>query len=61
MEDLLALSSRIIDSGVVDQPINRTTQELSELGDGIAIVESFSHCVALDSGEGLVCFDASGA
>jgi len=32
MEDLLALSSRIIDSGVVDQPVNRTTQVLSELG-----------------------------
>ena len=60
MADLLALSSKIIDSGLTDQPVNRVTNELSELGDGIAMVESFSHCVALDSGEGLVCFDASG-
>jgi alkyl sulfatase BDS1-like metallo-beta-lactamase superfamily hydrolase len=61
MADLLELSSRIIDSGHTDQPVNRVTNELSELADGLAIVESFSHCVAVDSGEGLVCFDASGA
>ena len=60
MADLLDISSRIIDSGIVDQPINRVTNELSELADGLAIVESFSHCVALDTGEGLVCFDSSG-
>jgi alkyl sulfatase BDS1-like metallo-beta-lactamase superfamily hydrolase len=60
-EDLLELSSRIIDSGRADVPVNRVTQELSELGDGVAVVESFSHCVAIDTGEGLVCFDASGA
>lgn len=60
MAELLEYSSRIIDSGLVDQPINRVTNELSELGDNLAVVESFSHCVALDSGEGLVCFDASG-
>ena len=60
MADLLEISSRIIDSGVVDQPINRVTNLLSELADDLAIVESFSHCVALDSGEGLVCFDSSG-
>src|SRR4051812_12001588 len=60
MGDLLDLSSRIIDSGVADQPVNRVTNELSELADGLAIVESFSHSVAIDSGDGLVCFDASG-
>jgi alkyl sulfatase BDS1-like metallo-beta-lactamase superfamily hydrolase len=60
MADLLDISSRIIDSGVVDQPVNRVTNELSELADGLAIVESFSHCIALDSGDGLVCFDSSG-
>jgi glyoxylase-like metal-dependent hydrolase (beta-lactamase superfamily II) len=58
--DLLGISSRIIDSGVVDQPINRVTNELSELADDLAIIESFSHCVAFDSGDGLVCFDSSG-
>ncbi|HEX2784554.1 MAG TPA: MBL fold metallo-hydrolase, partial [Ilumatobacteraceae bacterium] len=60
MADLLEISSRIIDSGLVDQPINRVTNELSELADDLAIVESFSHCIALDTGDGLVCFDSSG-
>ena len=61
MADLLALSSRIIDGSVTDEPVNRVTNELSELADGLAIVESFSHCVALATEEGLVCFDVSGA
>ncbi|MEI8240731.1 MAG: alkyl sulfatase dimerization domain-containing protein, partial [Actinomycetota bacterium] len=60
MADLLALSSHIIDSGVTDQPVNRVTNELSEVANGIAMVESFSHCVALSTDEGLVCFDSSG-
>ncbi len=60
MADLLELSSRIIDAGVADEPTNRVTQELSEVADGIAVVESFSHVVALDTGDGLVCFDTSG-
>lgn len=60
MEDLLALSTRIIDSGVADQPVNRVTNELSELATDLAIVESFSHSVALRTSAGLVCFDASG-
>ncbi len=61
MADLLVLSARIIDSGLTDQPVNRVTNELSEIGDGLALVESFSHCVALRTDDGLVCFDASGA
>ena len=60
MADLLDLSSRIIDSGLTDQPVNRVTNELSEVADGIAMVESFSHCVAVRTDDGLVCFDASG-
>jgi glyoxylase-like metal-dependent hydrolase (beta-lactamase superfamily II) len=59
MADLLALSSRVIDSGVVDEPVNRVTNELSEVADGLAVVESFSHSVVLDAGDGLVAFDAS--
>jgi len=59
--DLLDLSARIIDSGVADEPVNRVTHELSELADGLAIVESFSHSVVLDCGDGLVAFDASHA
>jgi glyoxylase-like metal-dependent hydrolase (beta-lactamase superfamily II) len=61
MADLLALSSRMIDSGVVDEPVNRILNELSEVADGLAVVESFSHSIVLDAGEGLVAFDASHA
>ena len=60
MSDLLALSTRIIDEGLVDQPINRITQELSEIAEGLAIVESFSHVVAFRTDAGLVLFDTSG-
>ncbi len=60
MADLLAISSRIIDSGVLSEPPNRVTQELSEVGDGLAVVESFSHIWGVDTGDGLVLFDASG-
>jgi glyoxylase-like metal-dependent hydrolase (beta-lactamase superfamily II) len=59
MADLLALSSRIIDSGVADEPVNRITQELSVLAEDVAIVESFSHVVALRTDDGLVVFDTS--
>ncbi|HEY5662650.1 MAG TPA: alkyl sulfatase dimerization domain-containing protein [Ilumatobacter sp.] len=57
----LELSARLIDTGATDTPPNRITQELSELADGVAIVESFSHVVAVDTGDGLVTFDASSA
>jgi len=60
MVDLLDLSARIIDSGLTDQPVNRVTNELSEVADDLAMVESFSHCVAFRSEEGLVAFDSSG-
>jgi len=60
MADLIEISTRIIDSGHVDQPINRVNNELSEVAADIAMVESFSHCVALRTDDGLVCFDASG-
>jgi len=59
--DLLALSARIIDTGQADEPVNRVTQELSEIADDIAVVESFSHVVLLRTGDGLVAFDSSGA
>ena len=57
----IELSTRIIDSGVVDTPPNRVTQELSELADGVALIESFSHVLVVDTGDGLVAFDSSGA
>jgi alkyl sulfatase BDS1-like metallo-beta-lactamase superfamily hydrolase len=61
MADLIGLSTRIIDEGVLDEPPNRVTQQLSELADGLAVVESFSHVVAFATEDGLVCFDTSGA
>jgi alkyl sulfatase BDS1-like metallo-beta-lactamase superfamily hydrolase len=64
MADLLELSRRFIDEGVPADsqglgPVNRVTLELSEVADGVALVEAFSHVVAFDSGDGLVLFDAS--
>ncbi len=60
MADLLKLSSRIIDEGVAHEPVNRITQELSELADDLSIVESFSHVVSFRTAEGMVLFDTSG-
>ncbi len=60
-EHPLELSTRLIDTGVVDTPPNRITEELSELADGVALIESFSHVVVVDTGDGLVAFDSSGA
>lgn len=60
-EHPIDLSSRLIDTGAVDTPPNRVTQELSELADGVALVESFSHVLVVDSGDGLIAFDSSGA
>lgn len=60
-EHPLDLSARMIDSGVADTPPNRFTQELSELAEGVAFIESFSHVVVLDTDDGLVAFDSSSA
>ena len=59
-EHVLDLSSRFIDTGRVDGPPNRVTHELSELADGVALVEAFSHVLVVDTDEGLVAFDSSG-
>ncbi|MDH4168995.1 MAG: MBL fold metallo-hydrolase [Acidimicrobiia bacterium] len=59
MADLLELSSRLFDSGELTEPPNRITQELSELADDIAMVESFSHVVIFRTDDGLVLFDTS--
>ena len=60
MTSLLELSARIIDEGDLTTPPNRVTNELSEVVDGVAVVESFSHSWAIDTGDGLVVLDASG-
>jgi hypothetical protein len=61
MADLLGLSARFIDTGSDDGPgsSNRLTTELSEVADGIAVIEAFSHVVAFRTADGLTLFDAS--
>ena len=59
--DPVELSSRVIDTGELTESFNRVTQTLSEVDEGIAIVESFSHVIAFATDAGLLCFDSSGA
>ncbi len=59
VSDLISLSARIIDEGLADELTNRATQELSEVAPGVAVVESFGHCVAFRTDRGLVVFDTS--
>jgi alkyl sulfatase BDS1-like metallo-beta-lactamase superfamily hydrolase len=61
MADLLALSARFIDEGIYEGPasVNRVTTELSEVADGISVVEAFSHVVSFETDEGLILFDTS--
>lgn len=58
---LLEHSSKILDEDLYEGPwsVNRVNMELSELADGVAMVEAFSHVVAFDTGEGLLVFDCS--
>ena len=58
-EHPIDLSTRIIDTGILDTPPNRITEGVSELTDNVAIVESFSHSVVVDTGAGLVISDTS--
>ena len=58
-EHVLDLSA-LIDSGRADGPPNRVSHELSELTDGVALVEAFSHVVTVRTDDGLVAFDSSG-
>src|SRR5688572_17502611 len=59
MADLLALSAHLIDDGDDGTPSNRPTGELSEVADGIAVVEAFSHVVAVRTDDGLLVADTS--
>ncbi|MEZ5205097.1 MAG: alkyl sulfatase dimerization domain-containing protein [Acidimicrobiales bacterium] len=68
--ELLDLSSAIVDAwstpggpppGAPEGPTNRVTNDLTELDDGLAIIESFSNIVAIRTDAGLVLFDASSA
>lgn len=61
MADLLTLSSRFIDEGSSEgsTAFNRINGELSEVADGIAMIEAFSHVVLFRTADGLVLFDTS--
>jgi alkyl sulfatase BDS1-like metallo-beta-lactamase superfamily hydrolase len=59
-EDLVSLSTRIIDDGAPIFPV-RINQELSEIADGMMLVESFSNVAAICTEEGLFLSDTSGA
>lgn len=61
MSELLELSARFIDEGTYEGPasVNRITGRLSEVAPDIAMVEAFSHVVALRTADGLVLFDTS--
>jgi alkyl sulfatase BDS1-like metallo-beta-lactamase superfamily hydrolase len=61
MSDLLSLSARIIDERILDEPANRVTNELSEVADDLAVVESFSNSIVVRTTDGLVAFDTSSA
>lgn len=58
--DIIEFSNQTVDSETLTSPVNRVTNELTEVADGLAIVESFSHVWAVKTGEGLVLFDATG-
>lgn len=58
-ENLFELAARVIDEQITDAKVNRVTLELSELDDGLAVVEGFSHVYAVATDDGLVCFDTS--
>ncbi|MBI1210965.1 MAG: MBL fold metallo-hydrolase [Alphaproteobacteria bacterium] len=62
MADLLAISRAAIDEGKgTDEtgPLNRINHQLSEIGDGVAMVEAFSHSVLFETDDGLLAFDTS--
>jgi alkyl sulfatase BDS1-like metallo-beta-lactamase superfamily hydrolase len=61
MADLLGLAARYVDEGVWEGAgaVHRITSELSELAEGVAMVEAFSHVVAFATDAGLVLFDTS--
>jgi len=58
--DLLEFADRTVDTEELLGPVNRVTNELTEVTAQLAIVESFSHVWVVVTEEGLVLFDTSG-
>ena len=57
--ELLAFANKTIDTEELSGPVNRVTNQLTEVVDNLAVVESFSHVWAVSTGDGLVLFDTS--
>jgi alkyl sulfatase BDS1-like metallo-beta-lactamase superfamily hydrolase len=59
--DILTRSAKYIDEDLYEGAglVNRPTTELSELGNGIALIEAFSHVISFKTDDGLVLFDTS--
>ena len=58
--DIRDYANHVIDTESAPGPVNRVTNQLTEVADGLAIVESFSHVWIVRTADGLVLFDASG-
>src|SRR5690348_16250214 len=59
MTELIDRSNGYLDAGVIDGEYNPMSLQLHELGDGLAMVDGFSHVIAFDTADGLVAFDTS--
>ncbi|MEZ5219821.1 MAG: MBL fold metallo-hydrolase, partial [Ilumatobacteraceae bacterium] len=58
--ELFDYARQVIDARRADGPVNRITNELTEVAEDLAVVESFSHVWIVRTEEGLVLFDTSG-
>ncbi len=61
MTDVVSYANATIDAELASGPVNRITNELTELDSDLALIESFSHVWVVRTQEGLVLFDSSGA
>jgi glyoxylase-like metal-dependent hydrolase (beta-lactamase superfamily II) len=59
--DVIELANRTIDESRLIASTNRVSNQLTEIAPGLAVIESFSHVWAVDTDDGLVLFDTSGA
>jgi alkyl sulfatase BDS1-like metallo-beta-lactamase superfamily hydrolase len=61
MVDILDRSARYLDENLYEGAglVNRPTTELSEIADGVALIEAFSHVISFRTQQGLVLFDTS--
>jgi alkyl sulfatase BDS1-like metallo-beta-lactamase superfamily hydrolase len=59
--DILTRSAKYLDENLYEGAglVNRPTTELSELAQGVALIEAFSHVISFKTDDGLVLFDTS--